>query len=121
MKMNPAMKFSLPVILSLVVVFLAGCATPPPVDWNSRVGHYTYDQAVAELGRPSRQAKLSDGTTVYKWSAQPNVNPAVHSGMAYYGSTGFTANQIAGSGGNEQMLQLTFGTNNVLTAWSKNY
>jgi hypothetical protein len=121
MKMNPAFKFSLPLVLSAVVVFLAGCATPPPVDWNSRVGHYTYDQAVAELGTPSRQAKLSNGTTVSKWPAQPNVGAGLNTGMSYYGSTGFTGPQPVGSGNNNQLLQLTFDTNGVLTAWSKNY
>jgi hypothetical protein len=121
MKMNPALKFSLPVILSLLAAFLTGCTTTPPIDWSSRVGHYTYDQAVAEFGRPSRQARLSDGATVYKWSAQPAATPNLNTGMSYYGSTGFTSNQTAGPGGIDQMLQLTFDTNGVLTAWSKNY
>jgi hypothetical protein len=120
MKMNPAFKFSLPIVLFLVMVFLAGCATTPPIDWNSRVGHYTYDQAVAELGAPVRQAKLSDGEAVYKWPAQSNVSPGLNTGMSYYGSTGFTGNQTVGPGANNQMLQLTFGTNGVLAAWSKN-
>ena len=121
MKMNPAMNFSSPVRLSLVIVLLAGCATTAPVDWNSRVGHYTYDQAVAELGAPSRQAKLSDGEVVSKWPAHPNVGAGMNTGMSYYGSTGFVGAQPAGPGGNNQMLQLTFDTNGVLTAWSKNY
>jgi hypothetical protein len=120
MKMNPTLKFSLPVI-SFLFAFLAGCTTTPPIDWNSRVGLYTYQQAVADLGRPNRQAKLSDGTTVYKWSAQPAVNPNLNTGMSYYGSTGFTSNQTASPGVNDQMLQLTFDTNGVLTAWSQNY
>ena len=37
------------------------------VDWNSRVGSYTYNQAVAELGSPDKQSKLSDGRTVDQW------------------------------------------------------
>jgi hypothetical protein len=51
----------------LVLAFLlAGCATPR-VDWNSRIGNYTYDQAVLELGPPDKQARLEDGTTVAEW------------------------------------------------------
>ncbi len=121
MKMNPAAKFSLFVLLSLVAVFLAGCTTTAPVDWNSRVGHYTYAQAVTELGQPSRQSKLSTGESVYKWPAQPNVGHGPNTGMSYYGSTGFTGNQTVGSTANNQMLQLTFDSNGVLSAWSKNY
>jgi hypothetical protein len=120
MKMNPAVKFSLPVILSLVAAFLAGCATTPPIDWNSRVGHYTYNQALGDFGLPNRQSRLSDGKVLSSWFVQPPVNPRINTGMSYYGSTGFTTGQNPGAGINNQMLQLTFDTNGVLAAWSKN-
>jgi hypothetical protein len=45
---------------------LAGCATSK-IDWNARVGTYTFDQAVVELGPPDKQAKLTDGTLVAEW------------------------------------------------------
>jgi|SRR5208283_742974 len=121
MKMNLAVKFSLPAILALAVAFLTGCATPPPVDWDSRVGHYTYNQALSEFGLPNRQSRLSDGKVMYKWFIQPPVAPHFNSGMSYYGSTGFGAGQAIGSGLNNQMLQLTFDINGTLIAWSKNY
>jgi len=121
MKMNLAVKFSLPVILALALAFLAGCATTPPVDWNNRIGNYTYYQAVSELGPPARQASLSDGKLVCKWFVQPPVAPKINSGMSNYGNNGFGAGQTPGSGYNDQMLQLTFDTNSTLSAWSKNY
>ena len=121
MKMRPAMKFSLPVILSLAAAFLAGCATTPPVDWNTRIGNYTYYQAVAELGPPDRQARLSDGKIVCKWFIQSPVGPRLNSGMSYYGNNDFGAGPSAGSSYSDRMLQLTFDTDNTLTAWSKNY
>jgi hypothetical protein len=121
MKMNLAVKFSLPAILALAVVLLAGCVTTPPIDWNSRVGNYTYNQALSEFGLPNRQAKQSDGKAVYKWFVQPPVVPRINSGMSYYGNHGFGAGQTIGSSGNDQMLQLTFDTDGKLTAWSKNY
>ena len=37
------------------------------MNWNSRVGNFTYDQAVIELGPPDKQAKLSDNTVVAEW------------------------------------------------------
>jgi hypothetical protein len=121
MKMSPALKFSLPAILALTVAFLTSCATTKPVDWNSRIGNYTYDQAVTELGPPDLQARLSDGKLVCKWFTQPPVGPRFNSGMSSYGNNGFGAGQTIGSGYNNQMLQLTFDTNSTLTAWSKNY
>ena len=115
------MKFSLPVILALAVAFLAGCATTPPVDWNTRIGNYNYAQAVTDLGPPAREARLNDGKIVCKWFVQPTTGPRVNSGMSNYGNNGFGADQTIGSSYNNQMLQLTFGTNSTLTAWSKNY
>jgi hypothetical protein len=115
------MKLSLPVILALAVAFLAGCATTSPVDWNTRIGHYTYYQALTELGPPARQATLSDGKLVCKWFVQPPVGSHLNSGMSNYGNTGFGAGQPTGGGYNNQMLQLTFDTNGTLAAWSKNY
>ena len=55
------------VLLTLgLCVFLTGCASTK-IDWNSRIGNYTYDQAVLELGPPDKYAKLTDGTVVAEW------------------------------------------------------
>src|SRR2546421_12998193 len=35
---------------------MAGCASTPKVDWNSRVGIFTYDQVVAEMGPPDKSS-----------------------------------------------------------------
>ena len=52
------------ILSCLLAAFLfSGCATYQ-IDWNSRIGVYTYDQAVVELGPPDKSAKLTDGTTV---------------------------------------------------------
>ena len=45
---------------------LTGCATQR-VDWAARVGHYTYEQAVVDLGPPEKHAKLADGALVAEW------------------------------------------------------
>jgi hypothetical protein len=121
MKMNPVVKFSLPAVLLLAITLVTGCTTTKPVDWNSRVGHYTYNQAISEFGLPNRQTKLSDGKVESKWFVQPPVGPRFNSGMSYYGDTGFGAGQTIGTSRNDQMLQLTFDPNGKLTAWSKNY
>jgi hypothetical protein len=67
MNTGPAALWSLLVTLAFVALVIAGCATTKPIDWNSRVGSYTFDQAVTELGPPDKQAKLSDGRTVAEW------------------------------------------------------
>ncbi len=53
--------------LSVLLLLLSvGCASTK-IDWSSRIGNYTYDQAVIELGPPDKYAKLTDGTVVAEW------------------------------------------------------
>ena len=64
------MRFLGRVLAGLLVtssVFLLGCRTAPKIDWQSRIGTYTYDQAVVDFGPPDKAAKLSDGRTVADW------------------------------------------------------
>jgi hypothetical protein len=125
MKMKPAAKYLLPMMLFLAAGFLAGCATTPPVDWGSRVGHYTYAQAVHELGPPNRQIQLSNGAMEYKWFLQPTAAGTGFSagGMDNNGMSGANPSFgiSHGPGVSNQYLRLTFDANGVLTAWSKNY
>jgi hypothetical protein len=120
MKMNLAAKFSLLAILFVVAAVLAGCKTTPPVDWNSRVGTYTFDQAVTDLGPPDKQARLSDGKTVVEWITHRSGGSGLSVGTGFgMGGVGLGVSQSVGSGYRDKILTLTFGTNSVLAAWSK--
>jgi len=123
MKMNSAAKGLLPVVLFFVVTFISGCVTAPPVDWDSRVGHYTYAQAVNELGLPNRQIRLSNGTTEFRWFPRPAPGSAGvnRTGINYNGiNNGFGAGPNISPGLDNSYLQLTFDANGVLTDWSEN-
>jgi hypothetical protein len=56
------------VLLSLMLwlMLFSGCATQK-IDWTPRVGKFTYDQSVVELGPPDKKEKLQDGTVVAEW------------------------------------------------------
>jgi hypothetical protein len=54
-------------LLAVLVVLGSGCASTPKPDWDQRVGNYTYDDAVRELGPPVGSEKLQDGSTVAEW------------------------------------------------------
>jgi hypothetical protein len=124
MKMNSIVNCLLLAVSFLAAAFITGCATAPPVDWDSRVGHYTYAQAVKEFGPPNRKARLSNGTTEFKWF-QPNsgANPASGSAGFGPGTPYNNMNNGVGTGPafDNRYLELTFDANGVLTAWSKNY
>ena len=111
-------KFSAPMLALAVGLFIVGCATNH-VNWNARVGTYTYDQAVVELGPPDKQAKLTDNQTVAEWISRYGA-----------GGTGVVTGIYGGGVGGGYVIQpapvyresklcLIFSTNHVLTAWSR--
>jgi hypothetical protein len=124
-RINLATKFCLLAVISLIGAFLIGCKSPPPVDWNSRIGTYTYDQTVVELGPPDKQAKLDNGETVAEWIARRNGGSSLSIGTGFFSGgggsgVGVGVGQSIGTGPGDKVLKLTFGSDHKLTAWSKN-
>jgi hypothetical protein len=104
----------------LLVVLLTGCATPR-IDWTARVGNYTYDQAVLELGPPDKQAKLADSTVIAEWLTwrghrQIYAPPACSYPYWGYGPlyTGYVDSYSP-----DYYLRLVFGADGKLRAWKK--
>ena len=97
---------------------MAGCATAK-IDWTSRVGHYTYSQAVKDYGPPDNSAKLSDGSTVAEWTvissktvvnAKPVVMPAYPTSSQTFVPAAPTTYYPG------RYLQLNFGADGMLVA-----
>ena len=107
------------IVLLAVGGFLAGCATTPKVDWTARMGEYTYDQAVTELGPPTKQTKLADGKTVAEWVTRTPTSTGFGAGMGYGGSVGMGMGTSYGNY-RESVLRLTFGANGILENWYRN-
>ena len=105
-----------------LIFVVAGCHTTKKVDWNGRVGNFTFDQAVAELGPPDKQAKTSDGTTVADWIEHRNGGSSFSLGTGFYsGHSGVAIGHTVGSGYQDRVTRLTFGQDSKLVSWSKNY
>ncbi|MCL4176219.1 MAG: hypothetical protein KJ072_00505 [Verrucomicrobia bacterium] len=103
-----------------LVLLLAGCASTPKVDWDSRVGGYVFDQAVLDMGPPERSSELSDGTKVAEWFLKPGSTMSFGVGTGYYGrGGGVGVGQSVSSGRSGQYLRLTFDAKGVLTRWEK--
>ena len=45
----------------------AGCQALQQVDWDGRIGQFSYEQAVAELGQPTGETKLPGGMRRAEW------------------------------------------------------
>ena len=112
--------FAVKLFCLVAALFIAGCASYQ-TQWDNRVGDYTYDQAVVELGPPDKQAKLTDGKTVAEWISRYSTGGSAGVGTGIYGG-GVGGGYVIQTAPTyrESKLRLTFGTNNVLTAWSRN-
>lgn len=109
-----------PVLLLSVAVIFSACRTSPKVDWNTRVGSYTYDQAVAELGPPDKTAKLTDGRMVADWVTGTRPRSGFSIGTGVYGRhSGVSVGQSIGGGARARVLRLTFDPENVLIHWAR--
>ena len=108
-------------LLPAITLLLAACSTTPKVDWDARIGTYTYDMAVAELGRPDRTTDLPGGAVTVEWIRQRGR--AVQSaGLAI---TRYEPEEGPGRnpGGTipDQTFQLTFAPDGKLLDWNRNY
>jgi hypothetical protein len=116
------MKIKFSRLALFVALFVSGCATPH-TDWNARIGHYTFDQAVIDLGPPDKQARLTDGRFVAEW-----VTRFQSGGSTYINQGGYNRDYPFGSGVVmatgpsyfEHKLRLAFTAENILSAWSRN-
>ncbi len=84
------------------------------------MGHYTFNQAVAELGSPDRQIKLNDGRIASQWitlHGSSDSSSGNGTGVSTYGMAGNTAPLTY----KDHVLELTFGPDGKLVSWTKNY
>jgi hypothetical protein len=108
------------VLTLLATLLLAGCVTEK-IDWQARVGQYTHDQAILDMGPPDKSAKLSDGTVVDEWltqSSQVIVAPEPYflPPGDYFGpaTPSYTETYVPA-----YFLRLTFGPDGRLKSWKK--
>lgn len=116
--MNAVVRTALVVLASFL---LAGCATHR-IDWQARVGVYTYDQAVTDYGPPDRYSKLSNGSMVAEWMLERGAvvttpGPGPYYGPGYYYGPGWTGSSTTYFPG--KFLRLTFSPDHKLTAWKE--
>lgn len=105
-------------LFCFAVLCAAGCTKRPKVDWNSRVGSFTYDQAVIELGPPDRMTEISEGRKVADWVTGRTSSPRMSFGVGSYGGGGGVG-VGTGTGGDpiEKILRLTFDKDGNLLQW----
>ncbi len=84
------------------------------------MGHYTFEQAVEELGPPVASTPLQDGTRVADWflKAGPQISFGLGTGaFGPHGSVGVGQSVALPRSG--QYLRLVFGPDGQLQRWEK--
>ncbi|MBI4662822.1 MAG: hypothetical protein HY735_28740 [Verrucomicrobia bacterium] len=106
------------VALMLLTLGWVGCATSK-IDWNTRVGSYTYDQAVLELGPAEKSETLKDGTKVAEWMTSRGYASGTMTSLGghYYGSPWI--HYYSEQPSPDYFLRLTFSPDGVLRAWRR--
>ena len=112
-------------VIALLLCF--GCASRPKIDpninWSERIGNYTFDQALAELGRPAVVAESAQGRSA-DWIVKrsPNVSFGFGVGGGSYGShvgTGVGVGTSISPPPHGEYLHLDFDPQGTLRGWSK--
>jgi hypothetical protein len=108
------------IAFAATLLLLGGCASKPKVDWDARVGTYTCDDAIKELGPPERFTELGDGSAVGEWFVKRNPTFSFGMGTGTYGyHGGVGVGQTVTTGGSGQYLRLTFDQDRKLSRWEK--
>ncbi len=102
---------------ALAVAFLFAACASNKIDWGNRVGNYTYDQAIVEMGPPDKMAMLSDNSKVAQWYGTRRTGMSLGVGTGV-GPVGAGVGVPVGSG-QVRVLRLTFGPDGVLKSWSR--
>lgn len=109
---------------ALLGLLLIGCATVPRIDWNTRIGTYTYEQAVMDFGPPDKYARLSDGTQVAEWLTRRGSSymhgPFIYSYSPWYYGPYYPSYMDTYSSP-DYFLRLIFGPDSRLNAWKTFY
>ncbi len=104
--------------LSLIVLALltGSCASGPKanikdIDWGKRIGMYTYEEALAELGEPNVISETNEGT-IAEWVLRRSPMVSFGFGLGGPGAGVGTSVSPPPSG---EYLQLTFDKDGKLT------
>lgn len=102
-----------------VALVTGGCATHK-IAWEERVGVYTYDEAVLEMGPPDKEAKLEDGTRVCEWRTAKGGATGMGFGGGFWGGPyGYYPQSYSVSEFPDRYLRLIFSPEGKLTEWKK--
>lgn len=110
----------LKVVPILATLMIAGCVSTPSV-WDARVGVFSWEEALAELGEPTRVTELEGGVKSAEWLAdQPVRGVSRYDGPPSRDSVAPHRDSIA-QAPVPRLLQLSFTPDGKLLDWRQSY
>ena len=115
-------------LIIVLTLLTASCAsgtkaTVKNIDWGSRIGTYTYEEALAELGEPDVIGQSSEGM-IAEWVLERS--PAVSFGFGFgsgshghHTSTGVGVGTSVSPPPSGEYLHLRFNKEGKLAEWTK--
>ena len=110
------------VVCGVAALLLLGCSTPA-INWDERVGVYTWDDAITELGEPTRVTDEEGGVKTAEWVTQ-RTSPSPTSGpdpVPYFRGETTDPEQSPGRSAPPLVLRLSFSPDGKLFSWERNY
>lgn len=109
-------------LLPLLALLLTSCSTTPSVNWNDRVGTYTWDEALTELGTPTTVTELKGGVKSAEWIKTRGLQgPTTKPLPAYTRTEIITPGENPGWTAPDKVLRLLFAPDGKLIDWNRNY
>lgn len=105
----------------LGMLLFVGCASPS-IQWDERVGVYTWDDALMELGEPILVTDLEGGVRSAEWVTERSIGSSNQTDVPAYlrGETTRT-DELRGLSAPPRVLRLSFTPDGKLLDWSRNY
>ena len=109
-------------LTTVLSILLLGCSTTPKVNWDSRIGTYTYEDALAELGPPSKVSNLEGGVKSAEWIKSRGPESGVDTMPAVYTRADIVQpDETYGYEAPNKVLRLMFTPDDKLISWQRNY
>ena len=109
-------------VTAFVLLFLAGCSTTPKINWNERIGTFSWNDALAELGQPNRVTELEGGVKSAEWVTTRGLKgPTQAQAPIYAGGEIVNPDQTSGWNAPDKVLRLMFTPDGKLFDWNANY
>jgi uncharacterized membrane protein YfcA len=106
--------------LILLILLVWSCVSGPRVtvedsEWGARIGKYTYQEALAELGQPQMISESSEGK-IAEWVLRQSMPFSIGFG---FGGAGIGVGTSVSPPPSGEYLRLRFDRDGRLTEWSK--